>query len=217
MTVRAAYEQLIAEGLVVSVPRRGYFVREQLAMVWRMNAWQDPQRLDTLPVDGWTADVEEAGYEGRQTIQVGMVGGDQEIAGHPLADLLQLAPDDRVVVRWRTRYIKSKTGEEPESIANSYYPYSLVRDSRIIDPTSANTAVILRELGSGLNRYVDELIPRIATPEEANQLELPPATAVLEIIRTGLTAEDKPVLVQHLIRPGRGSRFVYHVSYPEQS
>lgn len=216
MTVRAAYDQLIAEGLIVSVARRGYFVRDQLAMVWHMNVWQDPQRLDVLPVDGWTADVEAAGYEGRQTIQVGMVDRDQEVSGHSIGDLLQLAPNDRAVVRWRTRYIRSSTGEEPESIANSYYPYSLVKDSKIMDTASANTAVILKELGSGLKRYVDELVPRIAVPDEVRQLELPPATAVLEIIRTGMTAGDRPVLAQHLIRPGRGSRFVYHVSYPEQ-
>jgi GntR family transcriptional regulator len=215
MTVRAAYEQLITEGLVVAVPRRGYFVRDQLSMTWQMNAWQDPKRLDALPIDAWTADIEAAGYEGRQEIRVGVVSRDEVVGGHEIGDLLQLAADDRVAVRWRTRFIRSASGEEPESIADSYYPYSLVRDSRIVDPSSVNTAVVLKSLNAGLRRYVDELIPRIASPDEMRQLELPPATAVLELTRIGITESDKPVLVQHMIRPGRGSRFVYHVTYPE--
>jgi DNA-binding GntR family transcriptional regulator len=215
MTVRAAYDELIAEGLVVAVPRRGFFVREQMAMTWSMNAWQDPARLDILPVDAWTADVEAAGYRGRQEISLGIVGTDHRVAGHPLDGLLDLEETDRIAVRWRTRYIIGKSGEEPESLANSYYPYSLVKDSEICSDRSVNTAVVLKRLGAGLARYVDELTPRIATPEEAQRLQLPPSTAVLDLVRIGITSTGRRVLVQHMIRPGRGSKFVYHVTYPE--
>lgn len=215
MTVRAAYDELISEGLVVAVARRGYFVREQMAMTWSMNAWQDPARLDTLPVDAWTADIEAAGYRGRQEISLGIVSTDHQVAGHPIGDLLDLADSDRIAVRWRTRYITGKSGEEPESLANSYYPYSLVKDSEICSDRSVNTALVLKNLGAGLCRYVDELTPRIATPDEAQQLQLPPSTAVLDLVRIGITADDRRVLVQHMIRPGRGSKFVYHVTYPE--
>lgn len=215
LTVRAAYEELIAEGLVVAVPRKGYYVRDRLAMTWSMNAWQDPARLDLLPVDAWTADIEAAGYRGSQDISIGIVGADHRVETHRIGDLLALGDDDRVTVRWRTRYITSKSGEEPESIADSYYPYSLVRDSDICMPRSVNTALVLKHLGAGLARYVDELTPRIATPEEAQRLRLPASTAVLDLVRIGITADDKPVLVQHQIRPGRGSRFIYHVTYPE--
>jgi DNA-binding GntR family transcriptional regulator len=55
----------------------------------------------------------------------------------------------------------------------------------------------------------------MATLEEAKQLQLPAVTAVLEMVRTGFTAQNRPVLVQHLIRPGQGSTFIYHVTYPE--
>lgn len=215
MTVRAAYDQLIAEGLVVAVPRRGYFVREQMAMTWSMNAWQDPKRLDALPVDAWTADIEAAGYRGSQSISIGIVDADHRVGEHRIGDLLTLEQNDRVAVRWRTRYITSKSGEEPESIANSYYPYSLVKDTEICDPRSVNTALVLKNLGAGLARYIDELVPRIATPEEAQRLQLPPSTAVLDLVRIGISANDRQVLVQHMIRPGRGSRFVYYVTYPE--
>jgi len=215
MTVRSAYERLISEGLVVAVPRKGYFVREPMMMTWSMNAWQDPARFDILPIDAWTADVEAAGYRGRQEISLGIVGTDHCVAEHPLADLLDLEENDRVAVRWRTRYISGKSGEEPESVANSYYPFSLVKDSDICSDRSVNTALVLKQLGAGLARYVDELTPRIATAEEAQRLQLPPSTAVLDLVRIGITSDGRRVLVQHMIRPGRGSKFVYHVTYPE--
>jgi GntR family transcriptional regulator len=218
MTVRAAYAQLISEGLVVSVPRRGFFVREQLRMTWHMNAWQDPRRLDSLPVDGWTSDVEAAGYCGRQTIAVGMVTAEQPIAAHTIGELLGLGRGAPITVRKRMRYIGPGPDEpatDPESIADSYYPYDLVRDTAITRPDSVNTAAILSDLGAGLHHYVDELTPRMATLEEAKQLQLPAVTAVLEMVRTGFTAQNRPVLVQHLIRPGQGSTFIYHVTYPE--
>ncbi|GAA4396120.1 GntR family transcriptional regulator [Actinomadura verrucosospora] len=217
MTVRAAYAMLISEGLVISVPRKGFFVRETLAMTWHMNAWQDPRRLEKVPLDGWTADVEAAGFVGRQTIEVRMVTADHCIGGHTLGELLDLPAGEPVAVRGRVRFIgrPENGGTEPESIADSYYPYALIRDTAITRPESVNTAAILTELGAALHHYDDELIPRLATQAEAQQLQLPPSTAVLEIIRSGYTSEGRPVLIQHMIRPGQGSRFIYHVSYPE--
>jgi GntR family transcriptional regulator len=218
MTIRAAYAQLISEGLVVSVPRKGFFVREMISMTWHMNAWQDPRRLENVPLDGWTSDVEAAGYIGRQTIAIGMVTSNDRIAGHTLAELLELPAGEPVAVRKRVRYIgrPDETASEPESTADSYYPYALIRDTAITTPESVNTAAILRDLGAGLHHYVDELIPRMASQEESQRLQLPSVTAVLETIRIGYTQDGRPVLVQHMIRPGQGSRLIYHVSYPAE-
>ena len=216
MTVRASFDQLISEGLVVAVPRKGYFVREQLALTWHMNAWQDPDRLDTLPEDAWTADIEAAGFKGRQDIHIGIDAAARIVADRPLSEWLSLPSNAKVVARQRMRYIGRGTADEPESIADSYYPHDLVRDTEIMAPESVNTAAILRDLGERFHRYVDVLVPRIATPEEADRLQLPPATAVLELVRTAITAADRPVVAQHMIRPGRGSHFIYHVTYPDR-
>jgi GntR family transcriptional regulator len=220
MTVRAAYAQLISEGLVVAVPRKGFFVRETFQMTWHMNHWQDPRRLNHLPVDAWTADVEAAGYSGRQSIDLSMVTAAHKLAGHSLGELLGLASGEPVTVRRRVRYLGTAPDQpatDPESIADSYYPHALVRDSNITLPESVNTAATLYELGAGLHHYDDELIPRIATQEEASTLQLPAVTAVLEIVRIGFTADDRPVLVQHMIRPGQGNSYRYHVPYPTDS
>jgi GntR family transcriptional regulator len=219
MTVRAAFSELISEGLVVAVPRRGFFVREPVAMTWHMNAWQDPRRLENVALDGWTADVEAEGLTGRQSIDVRMVTADHVIAGYTLAELLELPAGEPVAVRARIRYVgrPEQGATDPESIADSYYSYELIRDTPITRPESVNTAAILRELGAGLDHYRDELVPRLATKDEAARLQLPPSTAVLEIVRSAYTGEGKPGLIQHMIRPGQGSRYVYHVGYPEDS
>ena len=53
ITVETAYSQLLAEGYLVSEPRRGYFVQRQLAVPAappRVAAAQAPQRNAPLPV-----------------------------------------------------------------------------------------------------------------------------------------------------------------------
>jgi DNA-binding GntR family transcriptional regulator len=216
LTARAAMLQLIGEGLVVAVPRKGYYVREIRPLKWHMNKIQDPKRLKEVQLDAWSADVEAAGYCGHQSIEVRIISGQDCIGGETLANRLKLPSEKRILLRQRIRYIgpdPDSPATEPESIADSYYPYDLVKDSPLIEPESINTAEILDKLGSPLRNYTDELIPRIATPEESNRLQLPDVTAVLEIVRTTYTNKDKPVIVQHMIRPGQGSRYIYEVRY----
>ncbi|MGC4953855.1 GntR family transcriptional regulator [Actinomadura citrea] len=215
LTVRGAYQQLIAEGLVVAVPKKGFYVREALNMTWHMTKWQDPKRLKSVPLDGWPADVEAAGFSHHQTISVGIVAGDEPIAGTPIADRLGIPIEERVVVRRRLRLIgpsPDTAATTPESIADSYYSYALVKETAIMQPESVNTAAILADLGWPMGAHEDELTPRIATRTESETLQLPEVTAVLEVVRTTYTAPDKPVLVLHQIRPGNGSKYIYRVN-----
>src|SRR5262245_31532671 len=75
LTVRAAMLQLIGEGLVVAVPRKGYYVRQTTPLRWHMNRLQDPDRLKTVQLDGWSTDVEAAGHSGHQSIDVRILSG----------------------------------------------------------------------------------------------------------------------------------------------
>ena len=79
-----------------------------------------------------------------------------------------------------------------------------------------SSQTLLRRASPPLHHYLDELTPRIATSDEVERLQLPASTAVLELVRVGFTEANDPVLVQHMIRPGNGSRFVYHVTYNTQ-
>lgn len=218
LTVRAAYQQLIEEGLVVAVPKSGYYVRRPLTMTWHMNAWQDPRRLEQVALDGWTADVDAAGYSHHQSINVAVVSGSHRIGDRPVGQLLGIGEDKPAVVRQRVRYIgagPSAPATEPESLADTYYAYDLVRDTAIMEPVSVNTAHILRDLGYPLGDHVDELRPRMASHAESDALQLPPVTPVLEIARTthSLTDPDQVVLVLHQIRPGTGATYTYNVRH----
>lgn len=214
LSVRHAYQALINEGLVVAVPKKGFYVRESLCMTWHMTTWQDPKRLATVKTDGWTADVEAAGYSHRQTISVSILPGSHLVAGTPIAKRLNIPESERVVVRSRVRYIgpgPDQPANEPESLADSYYAYNLVKDTKIMEPDSVNTAQVLAELGCPMRDHIDELTPRIASRQETERLQLAGVMAVLEVVRTTLTTSGKPVLVLHQIRPGNGSKYIYHV------
>ena len=61
LTVRGAYRVLIEEGLVESVPKRGFYVRRPNVMTWRMNPGAGHARPAGELLDGWAADADAAG------------------------------------------------------------------------------------------------------------------------------------------------------------
>jgi DNA-binding GntR family transcriptional regulator len=61
---------------------------------------------------------------------------------------------------------------------------------------------ILAEAGYGQVYDIDEIITRMPTPAEIERLSIPAGTPVAEHIRTGYTAENRPVRVMVSIVPG---------------
>src|SRR5713101_7316545 len=57
LTVRGAYRVLVEEGLVESVNKRGFYVRQPNAVIWRMNTGAQGRRRGASLLDAWTADV----------------------------------------------------------------------------------------------------------------------------------------------------------------
>jgi hypothetical protein len=83
LTVRGAYRVLVEEGLVESVPKRGFFVRRPDQVTWTMTAAQRRRRREPLLLDGWAADVAAAGRSVGQRPPSEPFRRDRE----PLADL----------------------------------------------------------------------------------------------------------------------------------
>ena len=69
LTVRGAYRVLIEEGLVESVNKRGFYVRQPNAVTWHMNPEPRTARGASL-LDAWAADVAAAGRAHREEISV---------------------------------------------------------------------------------------------------------------------------------------------------
>ena len=120
-TVRRAIDELIGEGLVISLNGRGHQVRQSMPLVWMAS---DPERnngSDAGPSDVWSRSVRAQGYEPSEEIRT-EIG----YANESVARWLHLDPGEPVSIRRRLRFVN----ELPYSIVDSYYPRSIVAGTR---------------------------------------------------------------------------------------
>ena len=104
LTVRGAYRVLIEEGLVESVNKRGFYVRQPNAVTWRMNPGHRGRRPGTSLLDAWSADVAAAGRASREEVSVTIEDSSAPVMGTPVGDRLGLSDGSRVLVRRAIRY-----------------------------------------------------------------------------------------------------------------
>jgi GntR family transcriptional regulator len=213
LTVRGAYRVLVEEGLVESVNKRGFYVRRPNATTWQMTPGENPR--GPVALDRWAADAEAAGLRHREEISVAIEDASAPVLGQPVGERLGLKPGSRVLVRRAIRFTApgDDTPATPDSLADEYYPYDLVRDSALASPGAASPEEILAGLGQPLQGYDDEIRPRVATAEERRVLSLAQVSVVMELARTAYTADRRPVLVSHQIRRGDGAIYRYQISY----
>lgn len=217
LTVRGAYRLLVEEGLVESVPKKGFYVRRPSVMAWRMTPARTSRRAGAPPLDAWAADAEAAGLAHREDVSVSIEDSTAPILGRPAGDRLGLPAGSRVLVRRAIRYAGPAGGSrlaEAESLADEYYPYDLVRDTPLASPSPASAAAILAAAGLKIRSQADEIRPRVATVEERRLLSLPQVSVVLELARTASTVDGEAVVVLHQVRRGDGATFLYDISYP---
>jgi len=218
LTVRGAYRVLVEEGLVESVPKRGFYVRRHNVMTWHMNQARPSPKSGQALLDGWEVDARAAGVEPVQDISVAIEDASVLVAGQPAADRLGLEAGSRVLVRHSLRFLRppgeSGLPAEAVSLADEYYDYDLVRDTPLASPGPASAFEVLAAMGERLRGHHDELRPRVATSEERRLLALPQVSVVLELARTAHGDRGKPVVVLHQVRRGDGATYTYDVGYP---
>ncbi len=217
LTVRGAYRVLVEEGLVESIPKRGFYVRRTSAMAWHMTHGGTRKAGQAL-LDGWEIDALAAGMEPAGEVSVAIEGAGVLVAGRAAGDRLGLAAGSRVLVRRAIRYLRPPGGAglpaEAVSLADEYYPYDLVRDTALAAPGQAAAFDVLAGIGHPLRGHRDELRPRVATTEERRLLALPQVSVVLELARTAHAAGGVPVVVLHQVRRGDGATYTYDITYP---
>jgi DNA-binding GntR family transcriptional regulator len=194
-TVRRALSELIAEGLIVSRNGRGHQVRRSMPLVWCAS---DPERHDgsaTGPSDVWSRCVRVQGYEPSERITAEIGYADERIAGW-----LDVAPGEPVSIRRRRRHI----GAMPYSIADSFYPRSIVAGTEIELPGDVHPGIyaVFARLGRAWVRTTDRWTPRAPTREEAVTLAIPRGVAVAEVARRSFDADGIPVRLSLFILPG---------------
>lgn len=194
-TARSALQVLERQGLVIVRPRRGRIVRSGQRLIWRLSQFELPENTGLVSSDAWETDIESQGHDPtRQDLEVETIRPPEDMAKR-----LQLDPErDWCVVRRHVRYIDGKPG----ITADDYFDEVIVRGTELAAPEDTTREDILKEAGYEQVYDVDEIIIRMPTPSEAQQLEISGGVPVAELTRTAYTSSDKPVRVMIAVIPG---------------
>jgi GntR family transcriptional regulator len=193
-TVRRALNDLIMEGLITSVPGRGYVVFASRPLLWIASRAERNVRTDLSPADIWSQTVRDYGREPSERIRVERV-----LAAGAVAEWLAIEPGDPVVVRRRIRYVDG----EPYHTADSYYPLSIVKGTPIEMPGDVLPGVyrVFEEMGRPWVDHRDRLRGRAPLREEAQQLRIPRGVQVVEVFRRSWDADGIPLRLTIFVLP----------------
>lgn len=205
-TIRAALADLTAEGLLSSGKGRGRVVRDYRPLEWHLSAYESRRRHEAAGDHGdqWAAEVHAQGREPDEELQgVAIV----EPPAH-VADLLGVNPDELVVVRRRVRLVDGV----PFQLSASYFRESLAHGTPLMSPRPVSApGGVLASLGHIQARYQDEIVCRMPSKAEADDLGLPKGTPVAEVTRTGYDKGDVALRVMVTIVPGDRHVLIYDV------
>jgi GntR family transcriptional regulator len=177
---------------------------EDQAVMGAAGDFDSRSRREQLTKDAFLSDAEEQGRAGRIDLDVAIVRAPPEFATR-----LQLDDNAIAVARRRVQYVD----DQPYALADSYFPYELVRDSPIAQPDNLSRGAnkVLDDLGHVQVRFRDEITTRMPTSDEARRLNIGPGTPVAQLLRTAYDQDDHPVRLAATILPGDRYVLVYDV------
>jgi GntR family transcriptional regulator len=185
-TVRQAVRVLEAEGLVTPVRRRGTVVRPRPPMK-RLGVERYAKSKWKFGLVAFGADREASGRPWKPTDQtqtVELVEADAEVA-------MALSVEVGDPVYQRARLVRDNG--EPTHTLTSYYRPADVEGTPIVDPspgpaTRGGGYAVLTLQGLEPDTITESFYSRMPTPEEAEQLELPPGEPVMILRREAATS-----------------------------
>ena len=199
-TARQALSVLINEGLAVAVRGSGIYVR-MFRPIRRHGARRLSQELWGNGRAIWQTDSDDRGYE------VTGLHVDEVAAEEDVARALELTEGAGVLRRSRRYLVEGR----PVQTAVSHLPLAVV-DTRAEEPPAQRIRTHdtgpggiyarLAELGMAPTHFTEEIWVRMPTPEESDELELAAGTPVLEVARTALTSEHRPVEFNRITMDG---------------
>jgi len=197
-TVRAALDQLRAEGLIVSYQGRGVFVRQQHARRRTTTDMTEPG-----PQRGWYATIARQGLQPRSTTTVTQTSCPPEIAEH-----LGLAPGTPVLVRDRVMGVE---GQPPDQLATSYFPLPVVERAPNLGNPGIGGQLNWLEDAFGPLHHLDVITARMPTQRERELLDLAPGTPVT--ILNGTTFDQDNQILTHIVKAIASDRLELAYSY----
>ncbi|WP_150240843.1 GntR family transcriptional regulator [Nocardiopsis quinghaiensis] len=199
-TARQALSVLINEGLAVAVRGSGIYVR-LFRPVRRHGALRLSKELWGHGRAIWQTDDEDREYE------VDRLRVDEAVPEEHVARALGLAEGAGVLRRSRRYLVDGR----PVQNAVSHLPLAVLEGGgeptaalRIREHDSGPGGIYARlaELGQAPAHFTEEIRVRMPAPEESEELELAPGTPVLDVARTALTAEHRPVELNEITMDG---------------
>jgi GntR family transcriptional regulator len=186
-TIRHALAQLSSEGLIESSQGSRRQVRQDVRWRWPMHLWERNHDEDA---DAWARSIMDQGGTPESEVRVAV-----EECPPDVAEALEVPVGSSVVVRRRTRSVDG----EVHQLADSYFPYELVRDHPVFLQPGDQSAKggLLTAAGMPQARFRDVVESRMPTPDESRILRIPTGTPLLVHRRTGYTKDGQAV--RHMI------------------
>jgi GntR family transcriptional regulator len=118
-----------------------------------------------------------------------------------VAATLHLKAGQTALLRSRVLY----ANDEPTQIADSYYPWTIAKQSPDLlkeDAGPGGSYERLADIGHGPARFTEDITVRMPTEDEQKTLELEPTQPVFQIWHVAYDGKDKPVEVCIHVMPG---------------
>lgn len=203
-TVRTALTRLEQEGMVSEGRGRlGRVVRDHRPLWWDLTRFESSARRDDPNTgrDDWAAGVAEQGRTPRQEVSVAIVAAPADVSAY-----LGVDEGDLVVKRDRIRYVD----DVPYQLSTSWFSEQLARGTPLMEARDvAMPGGIMSHIGHPQARVHDEIVVRMPTPAEREQLDLPTGTPVGQHVRIGYDNDGHPVRAMVTIFPGDRHFLVY--------
>lgn len=213
-TARRAVGILIGEGLVVGKTGAGTFVRVNRPMV-QVGTQRYSRSTRQAGAPALRAEAEAAGMVSRQEIR--------ELAEVPaprwVAEAYGIEVGSPVFVRRRTELID----DEPHQLADSYYTLDLLAEAPQLGEVATGPGggfARIEDAGWTFKEFEERNIARMASPEEAAGLHLPPGVPIVRKRRFAWATKEAggtDTLVEAFESIMRGDRveLVYRFPAPE--
>ncbi|MEV6400874.1 UTRA domain-containing protein [Streptomyces sp. NPDC051907] len=150
--------------------------------------------------DAWGAEASSRGRQGSQRIvHAGEVAAPSEVAV-----LLGVAEGEAVVVRRRMMYLD----DQPCELTDTYYPLRIARGTRLAGTAKipGGAVTFLAEFGHVGVRVREDVVARVPRAAEREALRTGPDEPVLQLTRTTLDSDDRPIQVDMMIMPADRQR-----------
>lgn len=201
-TVQNAIDQLRAEGLVVSVSGRGWYVSERKPLTRlarnRLSAAERAAGRGTFMSDAATGRWQPA-----VTVKTY-----REPCPAEIASLLEVEPGTDVAVRDR---IMRADGETVQ-LAVSYIPLDIAQaaDLERTDTGPGGMYARIEAVGHQFTHFTELVSARPPRPRESEQLQIPVGYPVFEVVRIAY-ADDRPLEVNRMVMSSDRYQLVYQI------